>query len=40
MEAFNGIGIILENRYYGQSYPYNTTTTDQLTYLSTEQSLW
>lgn len=39
MEATNGLGVILENRYYGESYPYNTTTTDQLVYLTTEQSM-
>ena len=39
MEAFNGLGVILENRYYGDSYPYNTTTTDQLAYLTTEQTI-
>jgi hypothetical protein len=39
MEAFNGVGIILENRYYGDSYPYNTSTTDQLAYLTTEQTI-
>ena len=39
MKATNGLGVILENRYYGASYPFNTSTTDQLAYLSTEQSL-
>ena len=38
MQAFNGLGVILENRYYGQSFPFNTSTTDNLVYLSTEQS--
>jgi hypothetical protein len=38
MEKFNGLGVILENRYYGDSYPYNTTTTDELRFLTTEQS--
>lgn len=38
MEQFNGLGVILENRYYGQSYPYNTSTTDELRFLTTEQS--
>jgi hypothetical protein len=37
MQQFNGIGIVLENRYYGTSSPYNTSTTDQLRYQSTEQ---
>jgi hypothetical protein len=38
MEKFNGLGVILENRYYGESYPYNTSTTDELRFLTTEQS--
>lgn len=38
MEATNGLGIILENRYYGGSYPFNSSTTDELAYLTTEQS--
>ncbi|KAI1179941.1 peptidase S28 [Nemania sp. FL0916] len=36
-KAYNGIGIVLENRYYGASVPFNTTTTDELAYLTTEQ---
>lgn len=39
MEAFNGLGVILENRYYGESYPFNTSTTDELLYLTTEQTI-
>ena len=39
MSQFNGLGVILENRYYGESYPYNTSTTDQLAYLTTEQTI-
>ncbi|KAF2502375.1 extracelular serine carboxypeptidase-like protein [Lophium mytilinum] len=39
MEATNGLGVILENRYYGESYPYNTSTTDELAYLTTEQTI-
>ena len=38
MQQFNGLGVILENRYYGESYPFNTSTTDELAYLSNEQS--
>jgi Serine carboxypeptidase S28 len=38
-QQFNGLGIILENRYYGHSYPFNTSTTDQLAYLTTEQTI-
>ncbi|KAI0116341.1 peptidase S28 [Nemania sp. FL0031] len=36
-KKFNGIGIVIENRYYGTSIPFNTTTTDELLYLTTEQ---
>lgn len=39
MNATNGLGIILENRYYGQSYPYNTSTTEELRFLTTEQTI-
>lgn len=39
MQATNGLGVILENRYYGESYPFNTSTTDNLAYMTTEQSL-
>lgn len=38
MEATNGLGVILENRYYGKSYPFNSSSTDELRYLTTEQS--
>jgi len=40
MQKFNGLGVILENRYYGKSYPYNTSTTDELRFLTTEQSMY
>src|ERR1700760_700985 len=39
MENFNGLGIILENRFYGESYPFNTSTTDELAFLTTEQTI-
>ena len=39
MEATNGLGIILENRYYGDSYPFNTSTTEELRFLTTEQTI-
>ena len=39
MNATNGLGVILENRYYGDSFPYETSTTDQLAYLTTEQTI-
>ncbi|GAW24549.1 hypothetical protein ANO14919_141360 [Xylariales sp. No.14919] len=37
--ATNGVGVILENRYYGASYPFNTSTTDQLAFLNTAQTI-
>ena len=37
MEATNGLGVILENRYYGESFPFNDSSTDHLAYLTTEQ---
>ncbi|KAI1180318.1 extracelular serine carboxypeptidase-like protein [Nemania sp. FL0916] len=39
MEATNGLGVILENRYYGASYPFNTSTTDELAFLTTAQTI-
>ncbi|PNS15019.1 cell division control protein 42 [Sphaceloma murrayae] len=39
MEATNGLGVILENRYYGKSFPFNTSTTDELRFLTTEQTI-
>ncbi|EUC29559.1 hypothetical protein COCCADRAFT_106222 [Bipolaris zeicola 26-R-13] len=39
MKKFNGLGVVLENRYYGYSFPYNTTTTDELRFLTTEQTI-
>ncbi|KAL9096942.1 MAG: hypothetical protein Q9165_000906 [Trypethelium subeluteriae] len=38
MNATNGLGIILENRFYGDSYPLPGSTTDELRFLTTEQS--
>lgn len=38
MQATNGLGVILENRYYGESYPFESSTTDELRFLTTEQS--
>ncbi|KDE05232.1 hypothetical protein MVLG_04367 [Microbotryum lychnidis-dioicae p1A1 Lamole] len=38
-KAHNGIGIILEHRYYGESFPVQNLTTDSMRFLSTEQSL-
>ncbi|KAF2116100.1 peptidase S28 [Lophiotrema nucula] len=39
MQATNGLGVILENRYYGKSWPFNSSTTDELAYLTTEQTI-
>lgn len=39
MEETNGLGVILENRYYGASYPFNTSTTDELAFLTTDQTI-
>lgn len=44
MQQFNGLGVILEGRYYGPnatygSWPFNTSTTDNLIYQTTEQTL-
>ncbi|KAH9811132.1 extracellular serine carboxypeptidase [Melampsora americana] len=38
-KATNGIGIILEHRYYGQSFPFADLSTDSLRYLNTRESL-
>ncbi|KAI7195983.1 hypothetical protein KC343_g10178 [Hortaea werneckii] len=40
MEATNGLGVILENRYYGEGYPFASSTTDELRFLTTEQSYY
>lgn len=39
MNATNGLGVILENRYYGTSFPFKNSTTDNLRYLTTEQTI-
>jgi len=38
-EATNGIGVILEHRYYGTSFPAANLSTDNLRFLTTEQAL-
>ncbi|SCV73372.1 BQ2448_7298 [Microbotryum intermedium] len=38
-KAHNGIGIILEHRYYGESFPVKNLTKDSMRFLSTEMSL-
>ena len=40
MEAVGGLGVILENRYYGHSYPFPNSTTDNMRFLTTEQSMY
>jgi hypothetical protein len=35
----NGLGVVLEHRYYGLSYPVQNLTTENLRFLSTEQAL-
>ncbi|CAK7205832.1 hypothetical protein SEUCBS139899_008611 [Sporothrix eucalyptigena] len=37
--ATNGIAVVLEHRYYGESFPYNNLTTETLRFLRTEQAL-
>ncbi|KAH7066081.1 serine peptidase-like protein [Paraphoma chrysanthemicola] len=38
-KATGGLGVILEHRYYGKSFPVDDLTTENLRFLSTEQSL-
>ncbi len=37
--ATGGLGVILENRYYGRSWPVAASTTDALAYLTNEQTV-
>lgn len=39
IEATGGMGVILEHRYYGKSFPVEDLTTKNMRFLSTEQSL-
>ncbi|KAJ4299538.1 hypothetical protein N0V90_004784 [Kalmusia sp. IMI 367209] len=39
IEATNGLGVILEHRYYGESFPYPNVSLENLRFLSTEQAL-
>ncbi|KAJ4363900.1 hypothetical protein N0V83_009352 [Neocucurbitaria cava] len=39
IKATNGLGVILEHRYYGKSFPVPDLTTKNLRFLSTEQAL-
>ncbi|KAF9892693.1 hypothetical protein FE257_001095 [Aspergillus nanangensis] len=38
-KAYHGIGVILEHRYYGKSYPFDSLTTDNIRFLTTEQAV-
>lgn len=38
-KATGGLGVILEHRYYGKSFPVDDLTTENLRFLSTEQAL-
>ncbi|OOF90057.1 hypothetical protein ASPCADRAFT_11022 [Aspergillus carbonarius ITEM 5010] len=37
--AYHGVGLILEHRYYGESYPFANLTTENIRFLTTEQAL-
>lgn len=39
IKATNGIGVILEHRYYGTSFPTPDISTENLRFLTTEQAL-
>lgn len=39
IKATNGLGVILEHRYYGKSFPVPDLTTKNMRFLSTEQAL-
>ncbi|RFU24383.1 hypothetical protein B7463_g11953, partial [Scytalidium lignicola] len=39
MQATNGLGVILENRFYGESFPFENSTTDNLRYMTNEQTI-
>lgn len=38
-KTYNGLGVILEHRYYGESYPFADLTTKNIRFLSTEQAM-
>lgn len=38
-QATNGIGVVLEHRYYGESWPTSDLSTENLRFLTTEQAL-
>lgn len=38
-EATNGIGVVLEHRYYGKSFPTPDLSTENLRFLTTDQAL-
>ncbi|PWY93069.1 extracelular serine carboxypeptidase [Aspergillus sclerotioniger CBS 115572] len=37
--AYHGVGLILEHRYYGESYPFANLTTENIRFLTTEQAM-
>ncbi|THC90058.1 hypothetical protein EYZ11_010488 [Aspergillus tanneri] len=39
VKTYNGIGVILEHRYYGTSFPVNEITPESLRFLTTEQAM-
>lgn len=39
IKATNGLGVILEHRYYGESFPVANLSTENMRFLSTEQAL-
>ncbi|KAA8648062.1 hypothetical protein EYZ11_011251 [Aspergillus tanneri] len=38
-KAYHGIGVILEHRYYGNSYPFKNLDTENIRFLTTDQAL-
>ena len=38
-QKYHGIGVILEHRYYGSSYPFEKLTTENIRFLTTEQAV-
>lgn len=38
-QKLNGLGVVLEHRYYGKSQPFNRLTVDNLKYLTSRQAI-